>query len=134
MKKVTVVGCVWVRDGKLLASRRPQGKRLAGLYEFPGGKLEPGETDLEALDRELMEELGVKTTVLSKWKETVHVYSFGQVTLHLYQVESDEEPKSMEGQGLKWLTRSELDPSEWVGADEYFIREMIEENPFDLQD
>ncbi len=98
-----VAGIVW-QDGRLLASLRPEGKALAGFWEFPGGKVEPGETAREALIRELREEVSLEAETVVYWKSLDYVYPQGPVRLHVFQVESFAgEAIARENQTLRWL-------------------------------
>lgn len=90
-------------DGAMLLTTRPPGKAYAGYWEFPGGKLEPGETVLQALRRELMEELGVCMGPASVWKTTEHDYEHARVRLHWCKVWSWSGAFEMrEGQTMAW--------------------------------
>ncbi|MDX3906818.1 MAG: thiamine phosphate synthase [Pigmentiphaga sp.] len=97
------VGVMLQRDGRLLLGQRPAGKAYAGWWELPGGKLEPGETVLEALARELHEELGVTVRESSTWVTHVHAYSHATVRLYFCRVTRWEgEPRGLESQALQW--------------------------------
>ena len=74
-------------DGKLLITRRPEGSHLAGFWEFPGGKQEPGETLEACLEREIREELGLKVKALKELIQVSHNYETKSITLHLFQCE-----------------------------------------------
>ena len=84
MKRIAVVGAVLVRDGRILAAQRGEGMSLAGRWEFPGGKIEPGETPQETLRREIAEELGCRIEIGELVARTEHVYDFGLVDLATY--------------------------------------------------
>jgi 8-oxo-dGTP diphosphatase len=97
-------GLILRADGKLLLGQRPEGKPWAGWWELPGGKLEPGETVLAALARELEEEIGVRVTEAWPWVTYVHVYPTTTVRLAFCQVTAWEgEPRGLENQQLRWV-------------------------------
>lgn len=98
------VGVLLAPQGKVLLGDRPAGKPWAGWWELPGGKLEPGESVIEALARELHEELGVKLTQATPWVTYVHHYPTTTVRLYFCRVTGWEgEPRSLEQQQLKWV-------------------------------
>jgi 8-oxo-dGTP diphosphatase len=99
------VGILIRADGALLLSTRPEGKAYAGYWEFPGGKIEAGESVTEALRRELIEELGVTIGQAHEWKTTEHDYPHALVRLHWCKVfdwVGDFEMR--EGQQMAWQT------------------------------
>lgn len=90
-------------DGALLLTSRPPGKVRAGWWEFPGGKLEAGETVEQALRRELQEEIGITITDCQLWQVTEHDYSHAQVRLHWCKVTCwDGDLTMREGQEMAW--------------------------------
>ena len=98
------VGVLVTTEGKVLLGDRPAGKPWAGWWELPGGKLEPGESVIEALARELKEELGIRLTQATPWVTYVHRYPTTTVRLHFCRVTDWEgEPQSLEKQQLKWV-------------------------------
>ena len=108
---VDVVGAV-IRDGdRVLLARRPEGKAQAGLWEFPGGKIEPGETPEEALARECREELALEIERPSVLRSVVHRYP--EKTVRLILVECSVRPGSVpvpqEGQTVDWVCSSDLE-------------------------
>ncbi|MGB0660496.1 MAG: 8-oxo-dGTP diphosphatase MutT [Mangrovicoccus sp.] len=112
MKLVLVAAVVLVDpDGRVLLCQRPEGKSMAGLWEFPGGKIEPGETPEAALIRELHEELGIGT-----WQSCLAPLSFashGYPDFHLLMPvfvcrKWEGQPIGREGQALKWVRAREL--------------------------
>jgi len=99
------VGLILRPDGTLLLGDRPMDKPWPGWWELPGGKLEPGETVMQALVRELDEELGIRVTRATPWVTYVHVYPHATVRLAFCRVTGWEgEPRGLEGQHLAWLT------------------------------
>jgi 8-oxo-dGTP diphosphatase len=99
-----VAAAVIVRgDGQVLLAQRPAGKPYAGYWEFPGGKLEPGETPRAALDRELAEELGLVVRRAAPWLVQEFVYPHAHVELHFFRVFAhDGEPVGRDGQAFAW--------------------------------
>src|SRR2546427_11104695 len=99
------IGLVW-KDGRLLIARRPAGVHLAGLWEFPGGKVEPGETPEAALIRELDEELGIKVApkCLAPFTFASHGYEAFHLLMPLYVCRTWEgEVTARQGQELVWV-------------------------------
>lgn len=107
MTCIRVMAAVIERDGRFLLCQRPVGKRHGGLWEFPGGKVLEGETDLEATRRELDEELGVE--VISVGDSFLAVPDEGSVfTVEFVPCAIDGEPQSTEHDRVEWVPRSEL--------------------------
>ncbi len=97
-------------DGSFLMASRPQGKPYAGWWEFPGGKVEAGETPRHALDRELHEELGIRVVEAWPWLHRSFVYPHAHVQLHFFRVTAWEgEPHPHEGQELAWTRADAAD-------------------------
>lgn len=118
--RVLVVGAAVVRDGRVLAARRTAPPETAGRWEFPGGKVEAGETPEAALVRELREELGC-TVVVEEWLA-------GEVPIgerHLLRVAVvrlvEGEPVPVEHDRVRWLTPDELDAVDWLEPDRPFL-------------
>ncbi|MEM1301515.1 MAG: 8-oxo-dGTP diphosphatase MutT [Pseudomonadota bacterium] len=98
-------------DGRVLLAQRPEGKSMAGLWEFPGGKVEPGETPEAALIRELHEELGIETwqSCLAPLTFASHTYESFHLLMPLYACRKwDGTPQPREGQTLAWAHKNEL--------------------------
>lgn len=122
-------GILW-RDGLYLAAQRPPGKILAGFWEFPGGKVEAGETPADALERELMEELAVRTPHLRFWQSLEHMYHDKpdwSVVLHFFHVpEFEGEPMPQEGQTLCWVSPQQGLELEFLPADIPIVRALAQ--------
>jgi 8-oxo-dGTP diphosphatase len=107
MKLVLVsAAALYDRSGCVLLARRPEGKPMAGLWEFPGGKIEPGETPEQALVRELDEELGIRVARESLEPVTFasHAYPDFHLLMALFRSTNwDGTPKPREGQAVKWV-------------------------------
>jgi 8-oxo-dGTP diphosphatase len=113
-----VAGAVIDGAGRVLIAQRPPGKHLAGGWEFPGGKLEPGEDRRAGLARELREELGIAITTLRPLIRVRHSYDYGDVLIDMWVVRSYHgEPVGLDGQALRWCTRDELESAKLLPAD-----------------
>lgn len=116
--QIDVVGAVLLRDDTVLAARRGPSMALPGLWEFPGGKIEDGESPRDALVRELHEELLCTVQVGDQVETTTHEYDFGVVTLTTYFATlADGEPHATEHSELRWIPTAELRTVEWAPAD-----------------
>lgn len=117
-RQIDVVGAVIVDDGLVLCAQRGPHGALAGLWEFPGGKIEPGEVARGALEREIAEELGCVVEVGNEVTTTTHVYVFGVVTLTTFWCRLVEgTPDVAEHAAIKWLAPAEMDTLAWAPAD-----------------
>lgn len=113
-----VAGILRDASGRVLIAQRPPGKHLAGMWEFPGGKVAAGETDGEALVRELGEELGVAIHDSRELLTLVHDYPERRVQLCFREVHGfDGEPCGLEGQVLKWVLPAALATENLLPAD-----------------
>ncbi len=112
MNLVLVVAAALIdQDGRILLAQRPEGKAMAGLWEFPGGKVETGESPESALIRELREELGIDTwqSCLAPLAFASHAYDSFHLLMPLYVCRKWEGiPVSQEGQRLKWVRVQDL--------------------------
>ncbi|KAA1179259.1 8-oxo-dGTP diphosphatase MutT [Rhizobium tropici] len=124
-KIVLVAACALIdADGRILLAQRPEGKSLAGLWEFPGGKVEAGETPEETLVRELEEELGIQTKIacLAPLTFASHTYETFHLLMPLYICRRYEGiPHGREGQALKWVRPQGLRNYPMPPADEPLI-------------
>jgi 8-oxo-dGTP diphosphatase len=113
----------------VLIAQRPQGKAMAGLWEFPGGKVEPGETPEEALIRELQEELGIETkeACLAPLSFVSHAYESFHLVMPLYVCRKWRgEPAPREHQALKWVRPTTLRDYPMPPADEPLIAPLCD--------
>lgn len=125
MKKIEVVaGVIW-REGKVLATQRGYGEFKDG-WEFSGGKIEPGETQKEALARELFEELGVKVRVLEKICTVEADYPNFHLTLHAFYCATDETIVLKEHEAARWLGRESLNSVGWLPADVEIVKRITD--------
>ncbi|MDF1737423.1 MAG: (deoxy)nucleoside triphosphate pyrophosphohydrolase [Minwuia sp.] len=121
MKLVLVAAIALVRDSRVLLAERPEGKNLAGLWEFPGGKVEAGETPESCLIRECAEELGItlRATDLQPLTFASHTYDGFHLLMPLYACRDWQgEPQGLEGQRLAWATAAELETYPMPPADD----------------
>ena len=126
-KAVEVVAALIWRGDRFLACQRPAHKARGLLWEFVGGKVEPGESKEEALVRECREELGVTVRVGEVFTELTHVYPDLTVRLTLFHAAIPEgEPQKLEHNDLRWITVGELDDDPFCPADETILRKLRE--------
>lgn len=105
------VGILMKPNGDVLLGQRPVGKPYAGYWEFPGGKVEAGESILDALKREFVEELGIQIVSARPWCGVEHVYQHAHVRLHFYiSREWCGEPQSLEEQAFAWQGSVGVEP------------------------
>jgi len=120
-----VAAAVWNHAGEVLIAQRPPGKPLAGRWEFPGGKLADGESELDALKRELHEELGVEVTAARPLLRVTASYPERDIELSLWIVEAfSGEPRALDGQKLKWVAPAALSAEDILEADRPFIEAL----------
>ena len=126
MNRIVVCAAVIERDGRYLITRRQKGVHLEGLWEFPGGKCEPGETLSGCLARELREELDVAVTVGDEVFTTVHAYLERPVELHFLRCELIGEPAPQLGQQMRWATPADLSQLRFPPADVALIELLVD--------
>ena len=133
MTTTTVIAAVIERDERILVTRRVQGTHLAGYWEFPGGKLEPGESHGQCLVREIQEELDVVAKVGSHLHSTTHAYVERTIELHFYRASITSEPRAVLGQRVRWVTSRELAALRLPPADDELVevltRSTSEDSP-----
>lgn len=115
---IEVVGAVTIRDDRVLCVQRGPGGSLPGKWEFPGGKIETGESPQEALEREIREELACRITVGEWITTTTYEYDFGIVRLTTFYCQLVAgTPRLVEHADLSWLAPDELGKLDWAPAD-----------------
>ena len=126
MESITVVAAVIRnREGRILLTRRPEGSHMAGLWEFPGGKVRPLESPARALERELAEELGVVAVTGEPITFAVHEESRLRIVLLFFTARIAEgTPQPLEGQQIRWVAPSDLPDHEMPPADEALVRRL----------
>jgi A/G-specific adenine glycosylase len=113
-----VTAAVIRKNGRLLIAQRPLGGRLGGLWEFPGGKVEPGETLPQCLRREIKEELGIRIKVGKPITSIDHAYTHFKITLHAFECELvSGKPQVLQVQDFKWVRMSELEKYAFAKTD-----------------
>jgi mutator protein MutT len=113
-----VAGVVIDSEERVLIAQRPAGKHLAGGWEFPGGKLKPGEERLAGLARELLEEIGITIANPRPLMRIRHSYSYGDVLLDIWVVRSySGQPQGLDDQALRWCTQEQLATADLLPAD-----------------
>ena len=128
-ERVAVVGAALVRTGddgvrRVLASRRTEPPQLAGYWEFPGGKVDAGETDVEALVRELREELHLETAVEDRLGGDLLIGETAVLRVYLARVLSDGEPALVDHDAHRWLAVDELDDVAWIPVDRPLVEQL----------
>ena len=117
-KRINVVAAVLTRGQTILAAQRSSKMSLPGMWEFPGGKIEPDESPTEALLRELQEELLCKAEIGEHIQTTEFEYDFGIVILTTYYcLLTGDEPRLTEHSEIRWVHVAELDQLNWAPAD-----------------
>lgn len=128
MKHYNVVAAVIVRDGKILCVQKDKNKHayISYKYEFPGGKVEPGESDEKALTREILEELSIEITVERKLITVDHEYPDFAITLHTFLCSSTNAQTIIPTEHVdhKWLYANELKTLDWAEADLPIVKKL----------
>jgi 8-oxo-dGTP diphosphatase len=122
MQTTIVAAAVLIERGKVLLTQRKAGAHLAGKWEFPGGKVEPGEDPRTALERELKEELGIDARAGEIVDVTFHRYpDANKCVLLLFfdaaRADGSPDPRALDVAAFNWATRADLDPSRFPPAD-----------------
>ena len=122
---IVVVAAVVEENGAFLVTRRPDGVHLAGMWEFPGGKIGPAESHADALTREMREELDAEVDVHDLVFETVHAYPERTVALYFYRCTLRGQPRPLLGQQMRWVPRGELATLGFPPADTELIDMLL---------
>ena len=125
---IQVAAAVVERDGRYLVARRAAAARHGGLWEFPGGKLQPGEALAEGVARELAEELGVRVGWVGRVRFRARDPGSRYLILFV-EVEVEGEPVALEHQAVAWMRPGELDQVELAPTDARFVREALTPQP-----
>jgi 8-oxo-dGTP diphosphatase len=120
-----IVGAAIIADGRVLACERSAPPEVAGRWEFPGGKVEPGESDEQALARECVEELGVRVEVGARVGPDVPL-AHGRAVLRVFAVRllDGDQPRALEHTAMRWLGADELHSVRWLPADRPIVAEL----------
>jgi 8-oxo-dGTP diphosphatase len=120
-----IVAAVIITEGRVLACERSAPPEVAGRWEFPGGKVESGETDEQALARECAEELGVRVEVGARVGPDVPL-AHGRAVLRVYaaRLVDGDQPQALEHTSMRWLSADELDSVQWLPADKPIVAEL----------
>jgi 8-oxo-dGTP diphosphatase len=128
MKKIEVVAGIIYCKNQILCVQRPKNKLhyISEKFEFPGGKIEEGETQKEALKREILEELNISTKIKSLFMKVVHEYPDFELTMHTFICEVEtKELTLVEHIDQKWLTLKELKTLDWAAADIPIVNKLM---------
>ena len=128
MKKIEVVAGIIYCKNQILCVQRPKNKLhyISKKFEFPGGKIEEGETQKEALKREILEELNISTMIKSLFMKVVHEYPDFELTMHTFICEVEtKELTLVEHIDQKWLTTEELKTLDWAAADIPIVNKLV---------
>ncbi len=119
------VGIVFNSQGNVLIAQRPPGKSHCGLWEFPGGKIEPHETVCQALERELFEEIGIKVVTAHPWLKMEYTYPDRHVFLETWIVRQfSGEPTGREGQLVQWVSLDGLEGFQFLAANSDILAKL----------
>lgn len=126
-KRIEVVAAIILKDGKILATQRGYGN-YAGTWEFPGGKVEPGEDPETALEREIHEELDAVVEVGPLLITVDYEYPEFFMTMHCYVCKLASDMKLLEHSDARWLSRESLDSVDWLPSDIEVVAAIREAN------
>jgi 8-oxo-dGTP diphosphatase len=127
-RKLVVAGLILGDDGRVLITQRRADQSLPLQWEFPGGKVEPGEAPVAALVRELREEIGVEVAVGRIWDVLFHAYPAFDLVMLVYACRIvDGEPRTVEVADLRWLAPGELPSWDILPADRPLVQRLVDE-------
>jgi 8-oxo-dGTP diphosphatase len=129
MNTLVVAAAVVIESGRVLLTERKKGSHLAGMWEFPGGKVNEGEDPREAVARELLEELGIAVVAGAIVDVTFHRYEEADkaVLLLFYEAKRERtspEPRALDVAAFRWASQDELDPARFPPADVAVLRKV----------
>ncbi len=128
MKKIEVVAAIIVHDELILCAQRNESKLkyISNKFEFPGGKIEKGETKREALKRELVEELNIEPNIKDIYLSVVHQYPDFELTMHSFLCHVDSMNVTLnEHISCQWLKKEELTKLDWAAADLPIVQKLM---------
>lgn len=126
---IRVVAAEIERNGRFLITQRPEHATMPLLWEFPGGRVEAGESDEVALARELMEEMALSVTVHEQILHVRHDYAKYTVDFVVYRVDAVGEPETIRVRDARWVSPDEFDQYEFPGADQASVARLLGLNP-----
>jgi len=122
---IRVVAAEIERDGKFLITQRSETASMPLLWEFPGGRVEEGESDEQALARELLEEMRIAVRVLDQTLHVRHDYDRYTVDFVVYRAETDDQPELVGVRDARWVSPSDFDQYEFPGADQASVERLL---------
>ncbi len=123
-----VIGIIRRSDNNIFLAQRAADSSMANMWEFPGGKIEPGETPKQALTRELQEETGIEVVSAQAWDRVEHIYDDLMLTLHFFMVDKwHGEPWGREGQPSRWVAQRDLQADEFPPANADIVARLLAE-------
>lgn len=127
MSHIQVAAAIIMQDDKVLIAQRPADKHKGGYWEFPGGKIEPQESPIDALQREILEELNIHIKSADPFTEINFEYPEKKVSLKFFVVEKfSGTPEGMEGQPIKWVPRMELVDYRFPEANQVVVEQLVQ--------
>lgn len=129
MKKLNVVGAIIIENERLFSAKRGESKNpeVAYKYEFVGGKIEPNESAIDAIVREVKEEMNLDIEVIRPFMTIVHNYAMYEVTLTAFLCNRLSDYTAKEHIAVDWLSRDNLIISDWAPADEPILQSLLNE-------